>query len=57
MKDNKGVTALEIVSTQAPRPPRPTAGAQVDTEVIAQPAEVAALLRELAGGNAQASAR
>jgi ankyrin repeat protein len=57
MKDNKGMTALEIVSTQAPRPPRPTAGAQVDTEVIAQPAEVAALLRELAGGNAQASAR
>jgi ankyrin repeat protein len=57
MLDNKGMTALDIVSTQAPRPPRPTAGAQVDTEVIAQPAEVAALLRELAGGNAQASAR
>jgi ankyrin repeat protein len=57
MKDNKGMTALDIVSTQPARPPRPTAGAQVDTEVIAQPAEVAALLRELAGGSAQASAR
>lgn len=57
MLDNKGMTALDIVSTQPPRPPRPTAGAQVDAEVIAQPAEVAALLRELAGGNAQANAR
>lgn len=55
--DNKGMTALDIVSTQAPRPPRPTAGAQVDTDVIAQPAEVAALLRELARAGVQASAR
>ncbi len=34
---------------------RPTAGAQVTREKPAQPAEVAALLRELASGNAQAS--
>ena len=50
-----GKTALQVVSEQAPRPPPPTAGALVDGEMPAQPAEVAALLRELASGNAQAS--
>ena len=54
-KDGAGKTALEVVSNQAPRPPPPTAGAQVTGERPAQPAEVAALLRELASGNAQAS--
>jgi ankyrin repeat protein len=55
VRDANGKTALQLVEGQAPRPPRPTAGAQVDTDVIAQPAEIAALLRELARGNAQAS--
>jgi len=55
LKDGAGKTALEVVSAQAPRPPPPTAGALVDGDRPAQPAEVAALLRELAGGNAQAS--
>jgi ankyrin repeat protein len=54
-KDAAGKTALQVVSEQAPRPPRPTAGALVDGEMPAQPAEVAELLRGLAGGNAQAS--
>jgi ankyrin repeat protein len=53
--DAAGKTALQIVETQPPRPPRPTAGALVDTEQVAQPAEVAALLRDLASGSAQAS--
>jgi ankyrin repeat protein len=55
VKDGAGKTALQVVSEQAPRPPRPTAGALVDGEMPAQPAEVADLLRDLAGGNAQAS--
>jgi ankyrin repeat protein len=55
LKDAAGKTALQVVSEQAPRPPRPTAGAQVDGEMPAQPAEVAELLRGLASGNAQAS--
>jgi ankyrin repeat protein len=55
VKDAAGKTALQVVSEQKPRPPRPTAGALVDGEMPAQPAEVAELLRELASGNAQAS--
>jgi ankyrin repeat protein len=55
VKDAADKTALQVVSEQNPRPPRPTAGALVDSEMPAQPAEVAELLRELASGNAQAS--
>jgi ankyrin repeat protein len=55
VKDAAGKTALQVVSEQAPRPPRPTAGALVDGEMPAQPAEVAELLRELTTGNAQAN--
>ena len=52
--DANGKTALQVVEAQKPRPPPPIAGALVDTDKIAQPAEVAALLRELASGNIQA---
>jgi ankyrin repeat protein len=55
VKDAAGKTALQVVSEQRPRPPRPTAGALVDGEMPAQPAEVAELLRDLATGDAQAS--
>jgi ankyrin repeat protein len=55
LKDAADKTALQVVSEQAPRPPPPTAGALVDTEQRAQPAEIAELLRELAGGTTQAS--
>jgi ankyrin repeat protein len=55
LKDAAGKTALQVVSEQKPRPPPPTAGALVDAERPAQPAEVAALLRELAAGQAQAA--
>ncbi len=55
LKDAAGKTALQVVSEQKPRPPGPTAGALVDSEQRAQPAEIAALLRELAAGNQQAS--
>ena len=55
LKDAAGKTALTVVSEQAPRPPPPPAGALVDSERPAQPAEVAALLRELASGNSQAA--
>jgi ankyrin repeat protein len=55
LKDAAGKTALQVVSEQKPRPPGPTAGALVDSEARAQPAEIAALLRELAAANAQAS--
>jgi ankyrin repeat protein len=55
-KDKAGKTALQVVEEQAPRPPPVTAGAQVDTDVKAQPKEVAALLRELKQGRVQASA-
>jgi len=54
--DGNGKTALQVVEAQKPRPPRPTAGALVDTDKIAQPVEVAALLRELAAGSIQAQA-
>jgi ankyrin repeat protein len=55
LKDAAGKTALQVVSEQAPRPPRPTAGALVDGEMPAQPAEVATLLRDLASGDTQAA--
>jgi ankyrin repeat protein len=55
VKDAAGKTALQVVSEQKPRPPRPTAGALVDSEMPAQPAEVAELLRGFASGNAQAN--
>jgi uncharacterized protein len=54
-KDKAGLTALQVVEKQPPRPPPVTAGAQVDSEVHAQPKDVAALLRELKQGRVQAS--
>jgi uncharacterized protein len=54
LKDGSGKTALEVVENQPARPPPITAGAQVDFEQPAQPAEVAALLRELMQGSTQA---
>jgi hypothetical protein len=56
LKNGDGKTALEVVEAQPPRPPPPTAGALVDGEQPAQPAEIAALLRELMDGSLQASA-
>ncbi len=56
LKDGAGKTALQVVEKQAPRPPPPPAGALVSDEHPAQPAEVAALLRELMhGGDRQAA--
>jgi ankyrin repeat protein len=55
LKDAAGKTALQVVEAQAPRPPPPPAGALVDGERPAQPAEVAALLRELKARNIQAN--
>jgi hypothetical protein len=54
LKDGAGKTALEVVENQPARPPPPSAGAQVGFEQPAQPAEVAALLRELMNGSVQA---
>ncbi len=54
VKDAAGKTALQVVSEQKPRPPRPTAGALVDGDMPAQPAEIAELLRDLDTGNTQA---
>jgi hypothetical protein len=56
LKNGDGKTALEVVEAQPPRPPPPTAGALVNDEQPAQPAEIAALLRELMQGKIQASA-
>jgi ankyrin repeat protein len=53
LKNGDGKTALEMVEKQKPRD-LPTAGAAVSFEKPAQPAEVAALLRELMSGGAQA---
>ncbi len=55
LSDGAGKTALQVVSEQKPRPPPPTAGALVDSDRPAQPAEVAALLRELASAGVQAN--
>lgn len=54
-KDAAGLTALQVVEKQPPRPPRVTVGAATDFDERAQPKEVAALLRELKQGGAQAS--
>jgi ankyrin repeat protein len=53
LKNGDGKTALEIVENQEPRE-EVTQGAQVSFEKPAQPAEVAALLRELMHGGVQA---
>jgi ankyrin repeat protein len=56
LKNSEGKTALDIVEAQEPREDQPTAGALVDRRVRAQPAEIAAQLRELMGmAPAQAS--
>ena len=54
-KDAAGLTALQVVEKQPARPPRVTVGAATDFDEHAQPKEVAALLRELKQGGAQAS--
>jgi hypothetical protein len=55
LKDGAGLTALQVVEKQSPRPPPPTSGALAGEKQGAQPTEVAALLRELLHGNVQAS--
>jgi uncharacterized protein len=55
LKDGAGKTALEVVEGQPPRPPPPNSGALAGFPQGAQPAEVAALLRDLMNGTAQAS--
>lgn len=55
LKDAAGKTALQVVENQPPRPPPPTSGALAGEAQGAEPAEVAALLRELARGNIQAN--
>ncbi|WP_428099897.1 ankyrin repeat domain-containing protein [Candidatus Rariloculus sp.] len=47
--DGEGKTSLEIVEAMPPREPPPLTGAQAGRPQGAQPAEVAALLRELMG--------
>ncbi|HVY66773.1 MAG TPA: ankyrin repeat domain-containing protein [Gammaproteobacteria bacterium] len=54
-KDAAGLTALQVVEKQPPRPPPVTVGAATDYDVHAQPKEVAALLRDLKQGRVQAS--
>jgi ankyrin repeat protein len=54
--DGAGLTALQVVDKQAPRPPPPTSGALSGEKQGAQPTEVAALLRELMGLGPQAQA-
>jgi ankyrin repeat protein len=55
LKDGAGLTALQVVEKQPPRPPPPTSGALAGEKQGAQPTEVAALLRELMHGNVQAN--
>ncbi|HEU4619354.1 MAG TPA: ankyrin repeat domain-containing protein [Gammaproteobacteria bacterium] len=55
LKNKDGKTALQVVEAQKPRE-LPTAGAEVSFDKPAQPAEVAALLRELMKGGLQARA-
>jgi hypothetical protein len=55
LKNGDGLTALQVVEKQEPRPPPPPAGALAGVEQGAQPVEVAALLRELMSGGAQAN--
>ena len=54
LKDGAGLTALQVVEKQPPRPPPPTSGALAGEKQGAQPTEVAALLRELMHGSVQA---
>jgi ankyrin repeat protein len=56
LKDGAGLTALQVVEKQPPRPPPPNSGALAGEKQGAQPTEVAAALRELMHGNIQASA-
>ena len=57
LKDGAGLTALQVVEKQPPRPPPPNSGALAGEKQGAQPTEVAALLRDLMhGNNIQASA-
>ena len=55
LKDGAGLTALQVVEKQSPRPPPPTSGALAGEKQGAQPTEVAALLRELMHGSVQAN--
>lgn len=55
IENGAGKTALEIVENQPPREPPPLAGALAGVEQGAQPAEVAALLRDLMSGGVQAN--
>jgi ankyrin repeat protein len=50
LKNSEGKTALQVVENQKPRE-LPTAGAEVSFDKPAQPAEVAALLRDLMKGS------
>ena len=52
LKNSDGLTALEVVEKMPPREAPPVAGALAGEEVGAQPAEVAALLRELMASGA-----
>ena len=54
LRDGAGLTALQVVEKQPPRPPPPTSGALAGEKQGAQPTEVAALLRELMHGSVQA---
>jgi hypothetical protein len=56
LKDGAGLTALQVVEKQPPRPPPPTSGALAGEKQGAQPTEVAALLRDLMQGSVQAKA-
>jgi hypothetical protein len=56
LRNGEGQTALEIVERVPPREEGPTAGALAGMEQGAQPAEVAALLRELMQVGKQAQA-
>jgi len=55
LKDGAGLTALQVVEKQPPRPPPPNSGALAGEKQGAQPTEVATALRELMHGNVQAS--
>ena len=54
-KDAAGLTALQVVEKQPARPPRMLVGGATDFDEHAQPKDVAALLRELKQGGAQAN--
>jgi ankyrin repeat protein len=56
LKDGAGLTALQVVEKQPPRPPPPTSGALAGEKQGAQPTDVAALLRDLMHGSVQAKA-